>query len=55
MDNQRKEVAKLIAGTLSNVAVVGFGLAIYDNRLGALVAGAIAIAIAIGITWRAER
>ena len=43
MGNPKKEVARLIAVTLSNVSVIGFGLAIYDNRPLALVAGTIAI------------
>lgn len=55
MNNQKKEVAKLIAATLSNVAVIGLGLAIYEGRIGALIAGVLSIILAIGITWRAER
>ena len=55
MTKQGKADAKLISSTLANTAVVGFGLAISENRIGALFAGMIAVAIAIGITWRAER
>ena len=55
MTNQGKGVARLISGILANTAVIGFGLAIYDNRPGALTAGILATALAIYITWRAER
>jgi len=55
MTNQGKGVARLISGILANTAVIGIGLAIYDTRYEALLAGALAAAIAIGITWRAER
>ena len=44
----------LVSAMLANTAVIGFGLAIYDNRPAALVAGILAAALAI-ITWRAER
>lgn len=55
MDKQKKAVAKLIAGTLSNISVIGFGLAIYESRPLALVAGILAIGLAIMLAWRAER
>ena len=55
MTNQGKGVARLICAMLANTAVIGFGLAIYDNRPGALTAGMLAAALAIIITWRAER
>jgi len=53
--NQGKSVAKLISAILANTAVIGFGLAIYDNRREALTAGILAVVLAIIITWRAER
>jgi hypothetical protein len=55
MTSQSKGVARLISTMLANTAVIGFGLAIYDNRTGALTAGILAAALAIFITWRAER
>jgi len=55
MDQQKKAITKLIAGTLSNISVIGFGLAIYENRPLALCAGLIAIVLAITLTWRAEQ
>lgn len=55
MDKQKKEVTKLIAGALANVAVIGFGLAIYESRPLALAAGILAISLAIALTWRAEQ
>ena len=55
MTNQGKSVAKLISTMLANMAVIGFGLAIYDNKHGALTAGIIAATLAMIITWRAER
>lgn len=55
MNAQEKEVTKLVAGTLSNIAVIGFGLAIYENRPLALMAGILAIGLAIALTWRAEQ
>jgi hypothetical protein len=55
MDKQKKAVAVLVAGTLANVAVVGFGLAIFENRFSSLLAGVIAIGAAILLTWRAEK
>jgi hypothetical protein len=55
MTNQVKSVAKLISTILANTAVVGFALAIYDNKLEALTAGMLATALAIYITWRTER
>jgi len=55
MTNQGKSVAKLISAILANTAVIGFGLAIYDSRREALTAGILAAALAIIITWRAER
>jgi hypothetical protein len=55
MTNQGKSVAKLISAILANTAVIGFGLAIYDNRREALTAGILATVLAIIITWRAER
>lgn len=55
MDNRKKGVARLLATTLSNVAVIGFGLAIYEDRPLALLAGLVAIALAITLTWRAEQ
>ena len=55
MTNQGKGVAKLISAILANTAVIGFALAIYDSRLEALTAGILAAALAIIITWRAER
>lgn len=54
MDNRKKEIARLIASTLSNVAVIGFGLAIYESRPLALLAGLLAIALAMFLTWRSE-
>jgi len=55
MTNQGKGIARLISGILANTAVIGFGLAIYDNRYGALTAGVLAVTLAIIITWRAEQ
>jgi hypothetical protein len=55
MSNQKKAVATLIAGTLSNLAVVGFGLAIFENKFSSLIAGLIAMAVAVVITWRIEK
>jgi len=55
MTNQGKGVARLISTILANTAVIGFALAIYDNRLEVLTAGILATALAIIITWRAER
>ena len=55
VNNQSKEVAKLLTVTLSNIIVIGFGLAIYEDRPLALVAGVLAITLAVGLIWRAER
>lgn len=55
MDRPKKAVAKLIAGTLSNIAVIGFGLAIYESRPLALIAGILAVGLAVGLVWRAEQ
>lgn len=55
MDKQKKATASLLAGTLSNISVIGFGLAIYESRPLALVAGILAISLAIALVWRAER
>lgn len=55
MDKQKKAVANLIAGTLANIAVIGFGLAIYESRPLALIAGILAVGLAVILTWRAER
>ena len=54
MDKQKKATASLLAGTLSNIFVIGFGLAIYESRPLALVAGILAISLAIALVWRAE-
>ena len=55
MTNQEKGIARLVSGILANTAVIGFALAIYDYRFEALIAGILAAALAISITWRAER
>ena len=55
MTNQGKSIAKLISGILANTAVIGLGLAIYDYRFESLIAGILAAALAISITWRVER
>ncbi len=55
MNQQEKAVTKLIAGTLSNISVIGFGLAIYENRPIALFAGILAVFLAVVLTWRAEQ
>jgi len=54
MTDQGKGVTRIIAAMLANTAFIGFGLAIYGNRTGALTAGVLAAALAIIITWRAE-
>ncbi len=54
MEPRKKEIVKLLSSTLSNTAVIGFGLAIYENRLIALLAGISALIIAVILTWRAE-
>ena len=55
MTSQGKGVARLIAGILANTAVIGLGLAIYDDRLEAATAGISAMILAAIITWRIEK
>ena len=55
MDRQKEAVVKLILGTLSNIAVIGFGQAIYESRPPALIEGILAVALAAGLVWSAER
>lgn len=54
MERRKKEIVKLLAGMFCNVAVIGFGLAIYESRPLALFAGIFSIALAILLTWRSE-
>ena len=54
MNKQQKAVSKLLSFTLANISVIGFGLAIYENRHLALLAGILAICTALLIEWRSE-
>lgn len=54
MRTNAKSVAKLTATTLSNISVVGFGLAIFDQRWWCALVAMGAFAIAIIITWRMD-
>lgn len=49
MNEQAEEtVSKLIAGTLSNLAVIGFGMAISESKPLAPTAGILAVGLAAG-------
>jgi hypothetical protein len=55
MTKWKKEAARLIAGALANLSVVGFGLAIYENKFVSLVAGMVSILMAVYLIWRIEK
>ncbi len=52
MDNKSKAIAKLTTSVLANVAVVGFGLAIFEQRAWCAVVAIFTFLIACIIEWR---
>lgn len=54
MDKKRKAVADCAVSILSNVAVVGIGLAIYDQRWWSLIIATFTAAAAFAIAWRSS-
>ncbi len=54
MNKQWKAIAKLTSITLANVSVVGFGLAIFDQRVWCSLFAILSFSLACFIEWRAE-
>ena len=49
-----ESIAKLTSITLANVSVVGFGLAIFDQRVWCSLFAILSFSLACFIEWRAE-
>lgn len=52
---QHSESAKYFANILGNVAVVGFGLALYQQKWWCLIIAIIAAKLGFYITWRLDK
>ena len=54
MENKKKAVARFTAGILGNVAVIGIGLAFYEQKWWCLFAAIVAAIMGAVIVWRTE-
>jgi len=54
MDQKRKSLAGYAASILGNVAVIGIGLAFYEQKWWSLFAAIVAAILGGLITWRSE-
>lgn len=55
MDQQTKEAARYIAGILANLAVIGYGLALYQKIWWCLIIAIIATKLGFWIIWRINK
>ena len=55
MDRQNKAIAKVSVTILSNVAAIGIGIALYEQRWWCFIIATVAALIAVSVAWRSEQ
>jgi multidrug efflux pump subunit AcrB len=54
MSKQKKAIADLAVNILANVAVVGIGLALFEQKWWCMIIAVLATGVSVAVTWRSN-